>query len=189
VIKRALAILLLSASCANPRSHQAEPTEGQAPLAPTGIEESREPSAESQPSADQGEGEGTGEHVPSEGIVRQDPPDIFEAMAAAGFTRLSEDDLADYLPIPPRSQGQMGRFSLADDPGDSGTVTVARVTYHAPVFADPHDRWLRERIGLLTNRHERVVREGATVIHIDAESEALAERAVAAFDLGQTTTD
>lgn len=103
-------------------------------------------------------------------------PDIFATMAAAGFERVHEEDLADYLPVPPRSEGQVGQFRA-----DGQLVRIARVTYPAARFADPHERWLRERIAVLTTRFERVLRVGPTVVHIDADSAELAARAEAAF--------
>jgi hypothetical protein len=103
-------------------------------------------------------------------------PDIFAVMTGAGFERVHDEDLADYLPVPPRSEGQVGQFRA-----DGQLVRVARVTYPAARFADPHERWLRERIAVLTTRFERVLRVGPTVVHIDADSAELAARAEAAF--------
>jgi hypothetical protein len=100
--------------------------------------------------------------------------DIFEVMAAQGFAAASSEDLADYLPLPPRSEGQVGRFSRAGE-----SVSVVRVTYPAEVFATPHEGWIRERLALLSG--ERVVRQGATVVHIVAERSETADEVARAF--------
>ena len=102
--------------------------------------------------------------------------DIFEAMLEWGFELETEDDLANYLPVPPRSEGQVGRFFV-----DGETVSIARVTYPAELFADPHEGWIRERIDLLDQSTERVLRRGATVIHIVAESDEVADRLLEMF--------
>jgi hypothetical protein len=108
------------------------------------------------------------------------PVDLFEIMRAGGWELAGEEDLADYLPIPPRADGQIGRFARA-----GAVVSVARVTYPAEVFADPHESWIRERIATLPDAHERVVRRGATVIHVRgaaaSEVEAAAQLLEAAW--------
>ena len=95
-------------------------------------------------------------------------------MASQGFAAASPEDLADYLPLPPRSEGQVGRFSRAGE-----SVSVVRVTYPAEIFAEPHERWIRERMALLSG--EQVVRRGATVIHIVAERTETADEVARAF--------
>jgi len=102
--------------------------------------------------------------------------DIFETMLEWGFELETEDDLANYLPVPPRSEGQVGRFVVEGE-----TVSIARVTYPAELFADPHEGWIRERIELLGQSPERVLRRGATVIHIVAESDEGADRLLEMF--------
>jgi hypothetical protein len=102
--------------------------------------------------------------------------DIFEVMGRAGFERAVEDDLADYLPLPPRASGQVGRFVRAGEP-----VSVTRITYVETLSANRHEDWFQERRAILTGAHERVVRYGPTVIHIVAQSAAAAADATAAF--------
>ncbi|MBN1947369.1 MAG: hypothetical protein JW797_16990 [Bradymonadales bacterium] len=99
-----------------------------------------------------------------------EPPDIFAILTDAGYVLVSDRDLADYLPVPPRATGQVGQFQRGDT-----TFSIARVTYPAELFADPHENWIRERMALIPDCHERVVRIGATVIHITAETDADAD--------------
>ncbi|MCA9565075.1 MAG: hypothetical protein KC561_16370, partial [Myxococcales bacterium] len=80
-------------------------------------------------------------------------------------------------PIPPRSEGQVGRFSR------NGTgVTVARITYPDPMFAEPHVNWIEERIALLPQSYEQYLVAGPTVIHINGESVGVAAAAHDAFE-------
>lgn len=102
--------------------------------------------------------------------------DIFETMLEWGFELETEEDLANYLPVPPRSEGQVGRFVV-----DGETVSIARVTYPAELFANPHEGWIRERIELLPQSPERVLRRGPTVLHIVAESNEIADRLLELF--------
>lgn len=131
-----------------------------------------------EPSPPNGPAETQTEPVPpiAEAVPQPEPPDIFAVMRDAGFSLESEEDFADYLPVPPRSRGQVGRFQ-----SDEGGVVVARVTYLASELADPHDVLIRERLAVLGDDHERLVRIGATIIHIRADTRDAADRAEAAF--------
>jgi hypothetical protein len=103
--------------------------------------------------------------------------DIFEVMQSAGWRLESEQDLADYLPVPPQSDGQVGRFVRNGD-----SVSISRVTYPDPIFANPHESWIRERMRLMPEANERVVRNGATVVHIIAQSGSTADEVMELFE-------
>jgi hypothetical protein len=141
-----------------------------------------DPLAQAAPAAEGGEGASAAGQRPAPDAPAE-PVDVFEVMRAGGWELAMEEDLADYLPIPPRAQGQIGRFTRANLP-----LSVARVTYPAEVFADPHESWIRERIATLPQAHERVVRRGATVVHIRAESAVDADDAARLFEAAMGAT-
>lgn len=109
-------------------------------------------------------------------------PDIFSVMVAAGFVAADSGDLADYLPLPPAARGQVGQFSRAGE-----TIFVARVSYLSEEFAAPHATLVEERLALLTEANERLVHLGPTVIHIKAETAAVADQVERLFAPDEST--